>query len=1029
MTSPTHTYGPTCSLQAKSNAFTRRASEVSTDPPKIQAHFFYSSALPIDDPLTPVPPPSSSSSTGPSKVPPRPFSIYDNTALEEAWQIIQNAKHDKRAPEGDESHPTTDYETPRAGHAKTDSGVDNVNSTRESAVVGEAAQYSEDSSHGIVEHGEEMEAGTSLVESGQGAALVNADTQKLGDPHLTLCDDPEHIPFDHAMPIDSDEIGNDEFESGLPRRRHRSPFRRRDRVDKAKSKETAALSRSLPKQKGSGYEAPYGSSPAERDTTGTPFLRVPSRMRRSRSQSSRRSKHESEALQADGPASASEGEAAQPSHSRPMSRRFRADRSESRHSQPDDHLKLRTSRHHRSAHHRKRPETAYITVGISRLHVVELPDLRMGPIYWDPIHDVCSVVRGTWFYKDTMMPVETDVANQIEEGYEYMKPWTSTYVDELNSCLEIGAEAELKIVYRLWPVDDSSSDVRPATAKSKISLLQTATRKLQPDERARKHAIMAAENPQNRAAGVFDGRHDPIRLYAKSSLIYANARDAQILRPSQLPSVARGRRPLGAIRKGRAVGIPVVRGFDYKAWERLHPPSKRATTVAKARDGLDTVWTATPMAERDKSCGACSAEEERPKATDLVLVIHGIGQKLSERVESFHFTHAINAFRRQINVELEAEAVKPWLRPNLGGIMVLPINWRSTLKFEDGPEPDPNRRDDHSSKNQFTLKDITAESIPAVRNLISDVMLDIPYYLSHHKKKMVEAVVKEANRVYRLWCRNNPGFEETGRVHLIAHSLGSVMALDILSRQPTRLPKHLDLKSRKPRNDIFEFDTKSLFFCGSPAGFFLLLNRAPLLPRRGRDKPDADGEDLSVGLAGEAGTYGCLAVDNLYNVMHYNDPIAYRLNACVDVDYAASLQAASVPSATNTWMQSIGSLFRNRTIPPTKSTFGDNLDELPVRPLAAKLPSTLEMETHDFTREEIAEKRMYLLNDNGQIDYTLHSGGGPLEIQYLNMLGAHSSYWTLQDFVRFLVVEIGRKSGKRETMVAMKAVKRTRGKV
>lgn len=249
--------------------------------------------------------------------------------------------------------------------------------------------------------------------------------------------------------------------------------------------------------------------------------------------------------------------------------------------------------------------------------------LQMGPIYWDPIHDVCSVVRGTWFYKDTMMPVETDVANQIEEGYEYMKPWTSTYVDELNSCLEIGAEAELKVVYRLWPVDDSSSDVRPATAKSKMSLLQTATRKLQPDERARKHAIMAAENPQNRAAGVFDGRDDPIRLYAKSSLIYANARDAQILRPSQLPSIARGRRPLGAIRKGRAVGIPIVRGFDYKAWDRLHPPSRKATTVAKARDGLDTVWTATSMAERDKSCGACSAEEERPKATDLVLVIHG----------------------------------------------------------------------------------------------------------------------------------------------------------------------------------------------------------------------------------------------------------------------------------------------------------------------------------------------------------------------------------------------------------------------
>lgn len=353
------------------------------------------------------------------------------------------------------------------------------------------------------------------------------------------------------------------------------------------------------------------------------------------------------------------------------------------------------------------------------------------------------------------------------------------------------------------------------------------------------------------------------------------------------------------------------------------------------------------------------------------------------------------------------------------------------MKLEDGgPDPYPNRKDHHSSKNQFTLRDITAESIPAVRNLISDVMLDIPYYLSHHKKKMVEAVVKEANRVYRLWCRNNPGFQDFGRVHLIAHSLGSVMALDILSKQPTKLPPELNFMNKTVRDDIFEFDTKGLFFCGSPAGFFLLLNRSPLIPRRGRDKPGADGEDLSTSLAGEANTYGCLAVDNLYNVMHYNDPIAYRLNACVDVDYAASLEPASVPSTANTWMQSIGSIFRTTTHTisskqkqPTSSEFA----AAATRPSIIKLPSTLEMETHDFSREEIAEKRMLLLNDNGQIDYTLHSGGGPLEIQYLNMLGAHSSYWTLQDFIRFLVIEIGRKGGKEETMASMTAKKRARG--
>jgi hypothetical protein len=97
----------------------------------------------------------------------------------------------------------------------------------------------------------------------------------------------------------------------------------------------------------------------------------------------------------------------------------------------------------------------------------------------------------------------------------------------------------------------------------------------------------------------------------------------------------------------------------------------------------------------------------------------------------------------------------------------------------------------------------------------------------------------------------------------------------------------------------------------------------------------------------------------------------------------------------------------------------------PVRPgIPAKLPSTIELETHDFTREEIAETRMSLLNDNMQIDFFLSGGGGPLNIQYLNMLSAHSSYWILPDFVRFVVVEIGRASGRDRTLVPLRAEKK-----
>lgn len=179
-----------------------------------------------------------------------------------------------------------------------------------------------------------------------------------------------------------------------------------------------------------------------------------------------------------------------------------------------------------------------------------------------------------------------------------------------------------------------------------------------------------------------------------------------------------------------------------------------------------------------KPCSACLSAGETPNVTDLVLVIHGIGQKLSERVESFHFTHSINAFRRQVNMELQHDAVKPWLRESSGSIMVLPINWRSKMKFDDGgPESQPDRKDPDFAKNQFALSNIVPETLPAVRNLISDVMLDIPYYLSHYKPKMVEAVIKEANRIYRLWCNNNPRFHEVSTLRRPFRPSGTFLAM------------------------------------------------------------------------------------------------------------------------------------------------------------------------------------------------------------------------------------------------------------
>ncbi|KAL4932920.1 DDHD family phospholipase [Aspergillus undulatus] len=942
MAGPRHTYGPTCLLADDDPNPSTWHTSIQPPPPRPQ--FFYVSSLPIDDPLSSLPPPASGQAVD-ARVPPQPFSVRDNIALEEAWLSIKRGNKLKKARKAKARH---------VDAADTKSGID-VPGRRPVTTEGQAGSRGRT---GLSGGSIKPRAGT----------LPSSYTQ-------TLPQRPASGPNEGQGRADKDGGSKDSslgegisIASPLYRKREISPpvnaksFRRK--LSGSRTEDNLE----------EGSASPQGQYSRDASISGSPFARAPP---------TQPSSPLSRSIDWDG------GQELHHEH-QTASSSYTA-------SKPSG---LRTSIYQEESLDDSKVTDAdadeddartKIPVGVSRLHLVELPDLKMKPIYWSPLHDISNVLRATWFYKNTMLPVETELANKLEEGYAYLKPWTETWQDELNSCVENGADAEMKIVHRLWPREDEVHLGAAADAEAEAG-------------------EVGANYADNWASGGSPAHAAAVKPYMTSSVIFADGKNAQILRPSLLPSVSRGRRPLSLIRKGRQIGIPVIRGFSRRAWEHLHPSKPSPVDV---RNYLRGTHDKTMRPGRSgEICYACAMEESRPTPTDLIFVIHGIGQKLSERMESFHFTHAINAFRRQVNVELNSEEVWPHVRDGHSGIMVLPINWRSTLSLEDAHLESQVTGDPAS--NHFTLKDITPETIPAVRSLISDVILDIPYYLSHHKPKMIQAVVKEANRVFRLWCKNNPGFQQNGRVHLLAHSLGSAMAVDILSHQPTKIPD-FDFSNVNTRPDIFEFDTKNLFICGSPVGLFLFINKANLSPRKGRDKPGSNGDDRLRGVAGEVDEYGCLAIDNLYNIMHTTDPIAYRVNAAVDSDLANSLKPAAIPGSAASIWRSLGSTFRWNT----------SAISAPERPsLIAKLPSNVEMETHDFTREEIAEKRMLLLNDNGQVDYFLSGGGGALNIQYLNMLSAHSSYWTLTDFVRFLVIEIARKQSRDGVLPALRAEKK-----
>ncbi|KAF2746496.1 hypothetical protein M011DRAFT_468599 [Sporormia fimetaria CBS 119925] len=921
------------------NQYLREVLHSQEPPPTIPVRYFYTSPLAIDDPLSPLPPPATGAST--RRHPPRPFSEYDNKAIDSTWlglrkEILRHAEEvgEKQSNTGALSHPLN----PSVARLKRKRGDSGSRDPSSSATPG------------------------------------------------------------RDIPSRRSSSGGRYSRSAESSRRDRSSSAARQLSNLSTSLRTSDLTDQL--------------STSGPDTTGNPFIRAPSRgnlkqiWEPSSEDSSRRpaaQEVDSYKWDTDMDAAVTGGEDAGRPKNKPQS-----------------------------------GPSAKVPVGVSRLHHVAMDaeSFRLEPIYWSPVNDIAQVVRGTWFYKDTMLPVEIDVANMLEVGYLDLQPWSQTWADELTSAIEVGAVGEMKILHKLWPQKPKKPESRPvSSAQMQAGFVQNTLAETESDpEEERRRTVEAAcdlidlstgsDGPDHKALGDPDYSHNGHKnLYRSAGVIYADAKDAYLLRPSLQPSDYYGRRPLANfIRKGRPIGIRVTRGFDQEIWDKLHP-RKKTQTAKLARQGVSTSQAGVSPQAR-KSADPDLALSERPEVTDLVLVIHGIGQKLSERIETFHFTHAINAFRREVNVELGVPDVKKHLRPDAGGIMVLPVNWRQRVRLEDaGGEAE----EDDVLSSAYTLKDITPDTLPAVRGIVSDVMLDIPYYLSPtHNQRMVTACIKEANRIYRLWCLNNPHFATHGRVHLIAHSLGSVMAIDILSQQPTLVPAHIPDPSTPESSlptDHFIFNTTSLFVCGSPVGFFLLLKKATLLPRRDKEKPGA-GSYAAPGVSGDQGTYGCIPVDNVYNIINPYDPVAYRLNAAVDVAYAEMLKPAIIPSATSSSWLAFANPFRSghddNNTAATHTTAPDDA----ARRSVTRLPSNVELETHDFTREEIAEKRAYLLNDNGQIDYCLKYGGGPLEIQYLTMLGAHSSYWLSRDFVRMIVVEVGRKEGREGTVARMRAGKR-----
>lgn len=552
--------------------------------------------------------------------------------------------------------------------------------------------------------------------------------------------------------------------------------------------------------------------------------------------------------------------------------------------------------------------TFRVEVMEDHLFEVDISTMRLFPVFWKGV--MLKVVRATWFYSSDSdghapIPYDDDLTGDLDATYEEAKPW-------IHLSLIDGATKEK--TYKL-PSMDSHGEICFEDAFSGHIFTHDLTGKLR--------SVMGGSLVIRGWTETLNRSKTSSSFFEQSNLPWATGKEttgdaiersddnvqsrsgaAQAPRKAPATSTSSGQNKDSKSEGGLfslwpssdgvlRPGVNLLRAIGWSkndANEEEQRASKQKTTEKSLEQEKDREQDDDTDAEDNVS------DDRKDEPPELILIIHGIGQKMVEEWASLDFELDVERFRNVSKKVASTRALKKVSRGKRA--QYLPICWRKEINFDQTEVPEGN-------DNVYTLEDVSnGASIPLVRNVISKVIVDVPYYLSRHKSKMIEAVKAELNRVYRLFVRRNPDFERKGgRVSLICHSLGSAIAADILSQQPTVVPS-LDEQTRDDltSNEHLLFNVKNLIFVGSPNGFFFHLEGAQMIARRGTARTRDVAEDAAKDVVGK---YGCMAAESIYNCYNTTDPVAFQLSPTVDAQYARTLNPISMPDAVPALLEAL----------------------------------------------------------------------------------------------------------------------------
>lgn len=586
-----------------------------------------------------------------------------------------------------------------------------------------------------------------------------------------------------------------------------------------------------------------------------------------------------------------------------------------------------------------KPKVPKVPVNEDYLFDVDIEKRELSPAYWlGPVYDVR---RGTWFYQDgsVQRPCDENLAAQLEEGYLKTKAWRLTSPQAAQTKPRSASQPRARPVsWAPGQTSNASQTSQSISAKQSSSDLRSeATNEPsgitppKPDE---------PDQPQN--------TYRLFGTHMNSVVTYQDANTAWLLTDSTLSrmSVTVYERFAGG---GHFAGMKMTRGYDQpkekseskdSKSEDVKNPSQnpqQQENEAESQHAKTSTESRRQLLHRQMSSlldnstaeGRASQEEEIRRRDEreieddyddqgdqgreishLILITHGIGQRLGLRLESVNFVHDVNTLRKTLKAvyadspdlralndehgDEEAEALN-------SRIQVLPICWRHLLDF---PKQSlrHNRKEhdladtDIDDNDYPSLDDITVDGVPHVRNLICDMGLDILIYDSpSYKEHIASLVLQECNRIYRLFVERNPGFN--GKVSLIGHSLGSVIMFDILCRQKNGAT---EAKPKHGKNLQLDFEVEDFYALGSPIGLYQMLGGRTIASRQTNEPRNTSMDDPMLGAASnkisrdlpEGPNFGENPVSKpkcaqIYNIFHPTDPIAYRIEPLISPAMAA----------------------------------------------------------------------------------------------------------------------------------------------